>query len=65
MEIGYMTPPFGFNLFYMKGIVPKDITMGDIYQASFPFTIVSIIGLILVMIFPALATWLPSILVGV
>ena len=65
MEIGYMTPPFGFNLFYMKGIVPKDITMGDIYQASVPFTVVSIIGLILVMIFPALATWLPSILVGV
>lgn len=62
MEIGYMTPPFGFNLFYMKGIVPEGISLGDIYKAAIPFTIVSLIGLILVMVFPALATWLPSVL---
>ncbi|HUU81647.1 MAG TPA: TRAP transporter large permease subunit, partial [Acidobacteriota bacterium] len=40
MEIGYMTPPFGFNLFYLKGIVPPSITMGDIYRSIIPFTIV-------------------------
>lgn len=60
MEIGYQTPPFGFNLFYLKGIVPKGITMGDIYRSVIPYTLVMIFGLILVMIFPALATWLPS-----
>jgi tripartite ATP-independent transporter DctM subunit len=60
MEIGYQTPPFGFNLFYLKGIVPPGITMGDIYKSVFPYTLVMILGLILIMLFPGLATWLPS-----
>jgi tripartite ATP-independent transporter DctM subunit len=60
MEIGYMTPPFGFNLFYLKGIVPPGITMGDIYRSVIPYTVVEAAGLALVMIFPSLATWLPS-----
>jgi TRAP-type mannitol/chloroaromatic compound transport system permease large subunit len=60
MEIGYMTPPFGFNLFYLKGIVPPSITMGDIYRSVIPYTIVESTGLALVMIFPKIATWLPS-----
>jgi tripartite ATP-independent transporter DctM subunit len=59
MEIGYMTPPFGFNLFYLKGIVPPSITMGDIYRSVIPFTIVESTGLAIVMIFPKIATWLP------
>jgi tripartite ATP-independent transporter DctM subunit len=59
MEIGYMTPPFGFNLFYMKGIVPPGITMGDIYRSVIPFTIVETSGLALVMVFPQIAIWLP------
>ena len=60
MEIGYMTPPFGFNLFYLKGIVPKGITMADIYRSVIPFTIVESTGLALVMIFPEIALWLPN-----
>lgn len=60
MEIGYITPPFGINLFYLKGIVPPDITMGDIYESIMPFVILGIVGLVLVMVFPQLATWLPS-----
>lgn len=60
MEIGYQTPPFGFNLFYLKGIVPPDITMGDIYRSVTPYTLVMILGLLLIMIFPQIATWLPS-----
>jgi tripartite ATP-independent transporter DctM subunit len=60
MEIGYMTPPFGFNLFYMKGIVPPSITMMDIYRSVIPFTLVELTGLILVMIFPQIVLWLPS-----
>ena len=54
-----MTPPFGFNLFYLKGIVPEGITMGDIYRSVIPFTIVETTGMILVMIFPQIAVWLP------
>jgi TRAP-type mannitol/chloroaromatic compound transport system permease large subunit len=60
MEIGYQTPPFGFNLFYLKGIVPRGITMGDIYQSVTPYTLVMILGLILIMAFPKIVTWLPS-----
>ncbi|CAB1059794.1 TRAP dicarboxylate transporter, DctM subunit, unknown substrate 6 [Olavius sp. associated proteobacterium Delta 1] len=60
MEIGYMTPPFGFNLFYLKGIVPPSISMGDIYRSVIPYTLVESAGLALVMIFPQIAIWLPN-----
>jgi tripartite ATP-independent transporter DctM subunit len=60
MEIGYMTPPFGFNLFYLKGIVPPSITMSDIYRSVLPYTMVELVGLGLIMAFPAIALWLPS-----
>lgn len=60
MEIGYMTPPFGFNLFYLKGIVPPHITMGDIYRSVIPYTLVESTGLALVMLFPQIAIWLPN-----
>jgi len=60
MEAAFLTPPYGFNLFYMKGIVPKEITTADLYRSVVPFVIIQMIGLALVMIFPSLATWLPS-----
>ncbi len=60
MEIGYMTPPFGFNLFYMKGVVPSSISMMDIYRSVIPFTVVESLGLIMVMVFPQIALWLPG-----
>jgi tripartite ATP-independent transporter DctM subunit len=61
-QMAYLTPPYGFNLFYLKGIVPKSISMGDIYRSVVPFIIIQAIGLALVMMFPKLATWLPSLL---
>ncbi len=60
MQMAYLTPPYGFNLFYLKGIVPKGVTMGDIYRSIVPFVAMQGIGLALVMIFPQLALWLPS-----
>ena len=60
MEIGYMTPPFGFNLFYLKGVVPPSITMQDIYRSVLPYVMVGIVGLAIIMIFPQIATWLPG-----
>lgn len=59
LEIGYITPPFGMNLFYMKGIAPPGITMGDIYRSVVPYTAVELLGLAIVMVFPKIATWLP------
>ena len=60
MQMAYLTPPFGFVLFYMKGVVPPGITMGDIYKSVGPFVVLQAIGLIIVMLFPQIALWLPS-----
>ncbi len=60
MEIGYMTPPFGFNLFYLKGVVPPGITMKDIYVSVIPFVLVEVVGIALIMMFPEIATYLPD-----
>ncbi|HOR54118.1 MAG: Sialic acid TRAP transporter permease protein SiaT [Synergistetes bacterium ADurb.Bin155] len=58
--IGYITPPFGANLFYMKSVAPPDVSMGDIYHSSWPFVIVMLIGVVLVIIFPDIVLWLPN-----
>lgn len=63
MQIAWLTPPYGFNLFYMRAITPPDITMGDIYRSVIPFIGIQMICLILVMAFPPIATWLPSIVI--
>ena len=60
--MGYLTPPVGLNLFYMKGVVPEGVTTGDIYRAVAPFVLLQGIGLVAVMLVPQLATWLPSVL---
>ena len=64
MEMAYLTPPFGGNLFYLRGVVPKGITMGDIYHSIWPFVVLQAVGLATVMIFPQLILWLPSILIS-
>ena len=60
MQMAYLTPPYGFNLFYVKSIVPSEITMGDIYRSVVPFVGLQILALILIMIFPQIALWLPG-----
>lgn len=64
MEMAYITPPFGFNLFIMKAIVPPRIQMMDIYRSVYPFVILQAICLLLIMMFPQLATWLPELMVA-
>ncbi len=58
LQTSFLTPPFGFALFYLKGIAPKEIKIQSIYLGIIPFVIIQLIGLILVMIFPQLALWL-------
>ena len=65
LQMGYITPPFGFNLFYLKATAPKDISMADIYRSIWPFLGVMIIGLIVIMLFPPIALWLPSMMIKV
>jgi len=62
MSIANLSPPFGIELFVMKGVSPPDTTMGDIYQASVPFIIMEALVILLIMIVPPVATWLPRFL---
>ena len=59
-QIAYMTPPFGYNLFLMKAMAPKEITLVDIYRSIIPFVLVMLFGLVIMMMFPQIALWLPS-----
>ncbi len=58
-QIAYITPPFGYNLFLMRAMSPKEVTLIDIYRSIIPFFFLMIVGLILVIIFPEIALWLP------
>jgi len=60
VEMAFLTPPFGYSLFIMKAIAPKEITIGDIYRSVLPFVGVIAIGLALLMAFPQIAMWLPN-----
>ncbi len=62
MEMAYLTPPFGFNLFYMKAIVPKTITMMDIYRSITPFVCLQGLCLIICILIPKIVLWLPQVL---
>jgi tripartite ATP-independent transporter DctM subunit len=64
MEMSYLTPPFGFNLFILKTIVPEGISLADIYRSIVPFVMLQALCLIIVMIFPSLAVWLPNMMIG-
>jgi tripartite ATP-independent transporter DctM subunit len=63
MEMAYITPPFGFNLFILKGVVPKEVSMADIYRSVGPFVLLQAVCLALVMLWPDLALYLPSLMV--
>jgi len=60
MQMAYLTPPFGFALFILKGVSPEGVTMLDIYKSIWPFLIMQFIALIIVMLVPQIALWLPS-----
>jgi len=59
-QIAYMTPPFGYNLFLMRAMAPKEVSLADIYRSIVPFVGVMILGLALIMIFPQIALWMPQ-----
>jgi len=63
MLIGFITPPFGVNLFYFKGLGHEGVTMTDIYRSVLPFVALITIAWIICIIFPPLATWLPSLMI--
>ena len=61
MQTAMMTPPFGYCLFYMKGVAPPEVSIGDIYKSVPPYIALQVVGLIAVLFFPQLALWLPNV----
>ena len=73
MQMAFITPPFGYTLFYMLGIVKdlyrtgtisEEITIGDVYRSVWPFVAIQAVGLAMVIIFPQIAMWLPNLVFG-
>ena len=62
LQMSFMTPPFAASMFYIKGIAPPEVTMGQIYKGVLPFIGLQVVGLFLVIAFPGLILWLPSLL---
>ena len=62
LQTSFLTPPFGFSLFYLKGVTPPEISTMDIYRGIIPFVIIQIIGLLIICLFPETVTWLPKVL---
>ncbi|SIS22863.1 TRAP transporter, DctM subunit [Aquipseudomonas alcaligenes] len=59
-QMAYMTPPFGYNLFLMRAMAPPEVSLGDIYRSVTPFVAIMALTLVLVMIYPQIALWLPQ-----
>ncbi len=63
-QIAYITPPFGYNLFLMRAMAPPEVSLGDIYRSIAPFIALMVLTLILLMLFPQIALWLPDLYRG-
>lgn len=63
LQDSFLTPPFGYALFYLKGVAPPEVKTSDIYWGAFPFWRLMELGLIIVVLFPQTITWLPSVIV--
>jgi tripartite ATP-independent transporter DctM subunit len=64
MQMSFLSPPFGYALFYLRGVAPAEIPMSDIFKSALPFLALQIVGLVLCMVFPEIITWLPRLVYG-
>jgi tripartite ATP-independent transporter DctM subunit len=64
LQTSFLTPPFGFALFYLRGVAPPEVKTMDIYRGIIPFVLIQLVGLALLATFPQMATWLPSVIFG-
>jgi TRAP-type mannitol/chloroaromatic compound transport system permease large subunit len=64
LQTSFLTPPFGFALFYLRGVAPTSVETMAIYRGAIPFVIIQLFGLVLLSVFPSLATWLPNLIFG-
>lgn len=64
MQMSFLSPPFGYALFYIRGVAPASISMATIFKSSLVFLAIQVLALALVVVFPAIATWLPGLMYG-
>lgn len=64
LQTSFMTPPFGFSLFYLNSVTPPEVTTGHIYRGIVPFVALQVVALMIVIFYPSLATWLPKVVFG-
>jgi TRAP-type mannitol/chloroaromatic compound transport system permease large subunit len=64
LQTSFLTPPFGFALFYLRGVAPPEVTTLQIYRGVVPFVAMQLLMLVLLALFPAMATWLPRAIFG-
>ena len=62
LQTSFLTPPFGFSLFFLRGVAPKSVRTINIYRGVIPFIFIQVISIILVFVFPQIATWLPRLI---
>ena len=63
-QTSFLTPPFGFALFFLKGVSPPEMTTLEIYKGIVPFVLIQLIGLALIILVPKIVTWLPFVIYG-
>jgi len=64
LQTSFLTPPFGFALFYLRGVAPPEVTTGQIYRGVLPFVGIQVLALLILAAFPGLVTWLPDLIYG-
>ncbi len=64
LQTSFLTPPFGFSLFYLRGVAPQSVATSQIYKGVIPFVIIQMLALVLLALWPELATWLPDKIYG-
>ena len=64
LQLSLLTPPFGFALFYMRGMAPAGTNMGDVYRSAIPFIIIQFIILLITLFYPPVCTWLPNLIIN-
>ena len=64
LQTSFLTPPFGFALFYLRGVAPPSVTTMQIYKGAFPFILIQLLTLLVLWFWPELVTWLPGVVYG-
>ena len=62
LQTSFLTPPFGFSLFYLKAVAPPEVRIQDIYSGIIPFVLLQVITIIIIIMVPELVTWLPDVM---